>query len=258
MATEQNLKKGSEIFFYLLKNKIISFSDNLANEYSQDNDIKEVVKIMADEAGLKVFETRENIHLVSKAQGSVFSNSYTQMKEKYKKLERKKHFYLANIIICVFLSEIDKEKNIRIRWEEEGVSYFKLENLVTLQIESWKTRQQNEEGFSEEWSIAIDEIYDIWINDFSISKQGKSGEIELKGSNNRYGFIHEAMKPLSDERLVADNTQELIVIPKNELYERLEYLYHRQDRYKEIMDLIKQTQEAKNHAEADQNQDNRL
>lgn len=258
MTSEQHIKKGSEIFFYLLKNKIIPFSDNLANEYSSDNDIKEVVKIMADEAGLKVFETRQNIHLVSKAQGSFFSNSYTQMKDKYRKLERKKHFYLANIIICIFLSEIDKEKNIRVRWEEEGVSYFKLENLVTRQIESWKARQQNEEGFSQEWSIAIDEIYDIWINDFSISKQGKLGEIELKGSNNRYGFIHEAMRPLSDERLVADNTQEFIILPKEELYERLEYLYHRQDRYKEIMDLIKQTQEVNNDAKADEAQDSRL
>lgn len=258
MVYEENLKRGSEIFFYLLKNKIIPVSDNCANDFINNSEIREIVKTIAEEAGLKVFETRENVHLVSKAYGSVFASSYTHMKSKYKRLERKKHFYLANIIICVYLAEIDKEKNIRVRWEEEGLSYYKLESLVTTQLESWKKRQLEEEGFSEEWGIAVEEIYDLWVNDFSMVKQSRTGEIDILKGNTRYGFIHEAMKPLADQKLVFDNTTELKIIPQNELYERINYLYHRQDRYEEIMGLIKQAREVEENAQVDEDKDFRL
>lgn len=236
-----------------MKNKIIPVSDSLAYDFINSPDIQEIVKTIAEQGGLRVFETRENIHLVSKADGSVFAGSYTQMKAKYKKLERKKHFYLANIIICIYLSEVDKEKNIRLRWEEAGISYFVLESLVTNQLESWKKRLDEEEGFSEEWGIAIEEIYDIWVNDFSMSKQSKTGEIDVqKTRDNRFSFIHEALKPLADQKLIIDNAVELKIIPKNELYERLDQLYHRQERYEEIMDLIANTKGEVADAQIDQ------
>lgn len=248
-----NCKKGQNYFFYLLKNKIIPISDSLAYDFVNSPDIQEIVKTIAEQGGLRVFETRENIHMVSKADGSVFAGSYTQMKTKYRKLERKRHFYLANIIICIYLSEVDKGKNIRLRWEEEGISYFMLESLVTNQLESWKKRLGEEEGFSEEWEIAVEEIYDIWINDFSMSKQSKTGEIEVqKTRDNRFSFIHEALKPLADQKLIIDNTVELKIISKNELYERLDYLYHSQERYEEIIDLIANTKEEGIHAQVDQ------
>ncbi len=175
------------------------------------------------------------------------------MKSKYKNLERKKHFYLANIIICIYLAEVDKEKNIRLRWEEEGVSYFYLESLITSQLESWKKRLEEEEDFSDDWGIAIEEIYDIWINDFSMSKESKTGEIEVKRTrDNRFSFIHQALRPLSDQKLIIDNTVELKIIPRNELYERLDQLYHRQERYDDIMNLIAVTKEEQEDAKADQ------
>lgn len=253
MINSEQLQRGSEIFFYLLKHKVIPISDTLAYEYINNSDIREVVKTMAEEAGLKVFDTRENVHLVSKAYGSIFANSYTHMKSKYKKLERKKYFYLANIIICIYLSEIDKEKNIRIGWEEEGLSYYKLEELISLQLESWKKRIQAEEGFSEDWGIAVEDIYDLWVNDFSLSKQTKTGEIDVLKGNTRFGFIHETLKPLVDQKLVIDNTIELKIIPKNELYERMQHLYHKQDRYEEIMKLINETKEEAENAEINKN-----
>ena len=253
MFDSEQLQKGAELFFYLLKNKIIPISDSLAYDFVNSPDIQEIVKTIAEQGGLRVLETRENIHLIIKADGSVFAGSYTQMKTKYRKLERKRHFYLANIIICIYLSEVDKEKNIRLRWEEEGISYFMLESLVSNQLESWKKRLDEEEGFSEEWGIAVEEIYDIWINDFSMSKQSKTGGIEVqKTRDNRFSFIHEALKPLADQKLIIDNTVELKIIPQNELYERLDYLYHSQERYEEIMDLIANTKEEGIHAQVDQ------
>ena len=42
------------------------------------------------------------------------------------------------------------------------------------------------------------------------------------------------------------------IIPKNELYERLDQLYHRQERYEEIMDLIANTKGEVADAQIDQ------
>lgn len=249
MYTNQQLQKGSEIFFHLLKNKTISCKDTLAFEYIDDPDIRQIVNSLAAEGGLRVFNTLENIHLVSSAYGSMFSNSYTQMKEKYRGLKKKKYFYLANIIICIFISEVDKEKNIRIRWEEEGITYYKLEALITSTLESWKKRHNESQDFSKDWGIAIEEVYDLWNNDFSDYKHSQSGEIEVtRTTNNKFNFIYQTFKPLVDQGLVIDNRRELKIIPKIELYERLDNIYHNQERYDEIIQLIRDTKEEATHA----------
>ncbi len=60
------------------------------------------------------------------------------------------------------------------------------------------------------------------------------------------GFIHEALKPLDDEGLIIRLQRENRIIPREELYERLNILYHGGDRYEEIMELIKTTKEEEN------------
>ena len=171
------------------------------------------------------------------------------MKEKYKKLERKRHFYLANIIICVFLSEIDRENNYSFRIEDAGISYYKLEEIITNTLDSWKKRNETEDSFSEEFAVAIDEIHHLWTVEMSHSKEGKEGEGFSLSSQTRLGFIHEALKPLDQEGLIICLNRENRIIPREELYERLENLYHGGDRYEEIMELIqysrKETKDAK-------------
>ncbi len=148
--SNENIQKASKVFFYLLKNKIVSINDTLGNEYIENLEVREIVKTMADEGGLIVFHVGGNIHLVSNSYDSMFATSYTHMKGKYKGLKKKKYFYLANIIICIFLSEIDKEKFVRLRAEEEGISYYKLEEIITKTIESWEKRTHEEESFSKD------------------------------------------------------------------------------------------------------------
>ena len=75
---------------------------------------------------------------------------------------------------------------------------------------------------------------------------GQVDVVNTRGT--RYSFIHEALKPLADQKLVYDNTRELKIIPKNELYERLENLYHRQERYSQIMELISTGREEESDA----------
>lgn len=259
MYGSEEIRKGAQVFFALLKNKILPHTDSIAQEYYNSVEIREIVKDMATEGGLRVFETRENIHIVTNPYGSMFANSYTQMRDKYKALERKRYFYLANIIISIYLSEVDMESYIRIRWEEQGVSYAKLEDIVTKTLEAWIKRQGDNQEFAEDWGIALDQIYDLWVNDFSLYKENQtSGKIDVVNTKGtRYSFIHEALKPLTDQGLIYDNTRELKIIPKNELYERLDYLYHSQERYMQIKEMIRKTREEKTDAEDKQGTDNR-
>lgn len=245
--TSEDIRLASELFFHLLNNRILPISDTLASQYGDNNEIREIVNTMAQEAGLHIFGTRENIHLVSEKDNSIFATTYTQMKEKFNKLYRKKHFHLANIIISIYLAEIDRENNFSFRIEDAAISYYKLEELITETLDAWKKRNE-EENFSEDFAIAIDEIHHLWAVEMSHSKPNKDGTGFSLSPGTRLGFIYEALRPLEQEKLIINLYEEFKIIPRNELYERLDYLYHGGDRYEEIMELIKETREENNHA----------
>lgn len=247
--TNEDIRKASELFFRLLDKKVLPASDILANEFYEDNNISEIIKNMAEEGGLRVFGTRENLHLVADGEGSIFATTYTQMKGKYNKLYRKKHFHLANIIICIYLAEVDREDNFSFRIEDAAISYYKLEEIITNTLDSWKKRSEKEDSFSKEFAISINEIHNLWMVEMSHSKEGKDGVGFSLSGQTRLGFINEALKPLEQEKLIINLHNENRIIPKDELYERLEYLYHSGDRYNEIMEVIKYTREEEDDAE---------
>lgn len=246
--TSEDIRKASELFFHLLKNRVLPASDILTVQFYDNNDISEIVKNMAEQGGLRVFATRQNLHLVAEGEGSIFATTYTHMRERYNKLYRKKHFYLANIIICIYLSEIDQENNFSFRIEDASISFYKLEEIITDTLDSWKKRNEEEESFSKDFAIAIDEIYSLWTVEMSHSKEGKDGVGFSLSSHTRLGFINEALKPLEQEGLIINLVNENKIIPKEELYERLENLYHGGDRYNEIMEIIKYTKEGDENA----------
>lgn len=259
--SQEQLEEGADLFFRLLNEQILSMSDPLADKYRRDGEIRNIVKTMAASGGLRVFKTPQHIHLVSRARGSNFANSYTQMKEKYSGLKRKRYFYLANIIISVFLSEVDREEHVRISWEEEGISYYKLADLVTSTLKNWQQRQSEDDSFSKEWSLAVDEVAELWLTEFSEYKMSQVEDtIDVtRTKDNRLSFINTALKPLSEQGLIIDNSDELKIIPRPELYERLDKLYHDQKRYRDFMELIqksKKEQEESEDAKTDRDQDN--
>ncbi len=242
---QEQLEDGSAFFFKLLKGQIISVSEPLAEKYRSDSEMRNIVHTIAAEGGLIVFQTPQYIHLVSKARGSNFASSYTQMKEKYSGLERKKYFYLANIIISIFLAEVDKESHVRIRWEEEGISYHRLADLVTSTLKAWQERKKTDDSFSKNWSLAIDEVAELWLTEFSELKLSQVDDTVdvTRTRNNRLSFINTSLKPLTRQGLIIDNSDELKIIPKPVLYERLDNLYHDQRRYQQFIELIRKTRE---------------
>ena len=79
---------------------------------------------------------------------------------------------MANIIICIYLAEIDRENNFSFRIEDAGISYYKLEELITDTLDSWKKRNEDE-NFSKDFAIDIDEIQHLWTMEMSHSKEAK-------------------------------------------------------------------------------------
>lgn len=247
--TNEDIRKASELFFHLLNNRVLPANDILAGQFYDDNNVREIVKNMAEEGGLTVFGTMQNLHLVANGENSIFATTYTHMKEKYNKLYRKKHFYLANIIICIYLAEIDRDTDFSFRIEDASISYYKLEEIITNTLNSWKKRNEEEENFSKDFAIAIDEIYNLWIVEMSHSKEAKDGVGFSLSSQTRLGFINEALKPLEQEKLIINLYKENRIIPNEELYERLQNLYYDKDRYEEIMEIIKYSREEENNAQ---------
>ena len=156
---------------------------------------------------------------------------------------------MANIIICIYLAEVDREDNFSFRIEDAAISYYKLEEIITNTLDSWKKRSEKEDSFSKEFAISINEIHNLWMVEMSHSKEGKDGVGFSLSGQTRLGFINEALKPLEQEKLIINLHNENRIIPKDELYERLEYLYHSEDRYNEIMEVIKYTREEEDDAE---------
>lgn len=234
------IKKATKIFFYLLDKQIVDTSESIIRDYLEDNEIKNNVNIMAEEAGLDIIIAHKNIHLIVKSENSQFATSYTHMKSKYTDLKTKKYFHLANVIISIFISEIDKEDIVRIRWEEEGITYYKLIDIVTTTLKKWKEKNNKDNDFSKEWGIDVDEIYKLWNVEFVDMKENDKGDISLRVADTKMSFIHKALKPLKDQKLIIDLKNEYRVIPKKELYERIDYNYHNRQRQKEIMDLIRE------------------
>ncbi|MGM0603684.1 MAG: DUF6063 family protein, partial [Bacillota bacterium] len=150
----------------------------------------------------------------------------------------------------------DKESHVRIRWEEEGISYHRLSDLVTAVLESWLDRKKEDENFTQNWSIAVEEAAELWLTEFSEYRLNKEEKVDVtRTKGNRLSFINTALKPLSEQELIIDQSDELKLIPRAELYERLDNLYHSQKRYNKFMELIlesrKNLEEEEKHAQVE-------
>jgi hypothetical protein len=235
----KSMQEASELFFALLEQQVLPFTNDLVNNYNKNQEVRQGLKAMADAAGLMVMIGNQNIHLVASGVDSKFATSYTHMKSKYTGLKLKKYFYLANIIISIFLYLIDRDNNMRIQREEEGITYFKLESEVSKTLDHWYKQSKNNEEFSKKWQIDIEDIYPLWHN-WPLKRGNDQEDISLLKKENKLGFIHEAIKPLKDQDLIIDHMVEYRIIPKEALYERIDLLYHRRDRFKEIKSLIEE------------------
>ncbi|QGQ94162.1 hypothetical protein EHS13_04190 [Paenibacillus psychroresistens] len=234
------VQQASTIFFQLLRRKMIPNQDHLLTAFFEQDEVREALKVMADEAGVMIVQAPSHVHLVARAEGSVFATSFTQMRKRYTDIESKKYFYLMNVILLVFLAEVDVEAARRMRAETNGVSYYQLEKQVHAVLMRWKQEQLvSATAFSANWGIAIEEIAELWETMAVDDDSDKEGRL-IGTRKTHIGLIHMAIRTIRDENLVYISEDEKRIIPRNELYERMEAIYHQQDRYQAMKAAIAQ------------------
>lgn len=249
MMDTETIKKASAVYFSLLKGKVIDENSEHFQTYFEP-EVRQTVLLLADESGTYIIESPKRIHLVVQPTGSVFASNFTHMKEKHKQVDSKKHFHLISVVIMSFLATIDRNSAAKIRTKREGISYYALERQVNDLLMNWESILKTNPTFGEEERIDMREIVTTWkymevdTEDYGIKKANK---------RTRVGLIASAMRLLETEGLVVILDRDDIpkAIPKQELFERIEYLYHDYDRYELFKQLV--TTEEGEHAEDSSN-----
>ena len=240
-----NIKKASAVYFTLLKEKVIDEDSEYFQLYYEP-DVRQIVLMLCDESGTYVIESPKRIHLVVQPTGSVYATNFTHMRDKHRQVESKKHFNLLSIIMMAFIATVDQNQAAKIRTKREGVTYFALERKVNELVMSWSLMLKENPHFGEEQMIDMKEIVTTWThmevdtNEWSYKKGNK---------RTRIGMIATAMRVLETEGLIVVLDRDDIpkALPKQELFERIEYLYHDYDRYEALKELM--TKEEDEHAE---------
>jgi Family of unknown function (DUF6063) len=241
----ESIKRASAVYFTLLKDKVIDENSEHFQTYF-DPEVRQTVLLLADESGTYIIESPKRIQLVVQPTGSVFATNFTHMKEKHKQIETKKHFHLISVVIMSFLAAIDRNQAAKIRTKREGISFYALERSVNDLMMNWESILKTKPSFGEEERIDMKEVVTTWkymevdTDDYGVKKGNR---------RTRIGLIASAMRLLETEGLIVilDRDDIAKVIPKTELFERIEYLYHDYDRYELLKKLL--TTEEDEHAE---------
>ncbi|KAA9012108.1 DUF6063 family protein [Niallia endozanthoxylica] len=244
MDTE-TIKKASAVYFSLLKDKVIDENSEHFQIYF-DPEVRQTVLLLADESGTYIIESPKRIQLVVQPTGSVFATNFTHLKEKHKQIETKKHFHLISIVIMSFLAAIDQNQAAKIRMKREGISYYALERQVNDLIMNWDSILKAKPSFGEEERIDMKDVVITWkYMEIDTEEYG----VKKANRRTRIGLIASAMRLLETEGLIVilDLDEIPKAIPKQELFERIEYLYHDYDRYEMFKNLM--TVEGDKHAE---------
>lgn len=237
------VKKASHVYFTLLKDKVIDETSEHFQTYYEP-EVRQTVLLLADESGTYIIESPKRIHLVVQPAGSVFATNFTHMKDKHKQIENKKYFNLMSIVLMAFLAMVDKNQAARIRTKREGITYYALERQVNELITNWNRMLKENPSFGEEQAIDMPDIVTTWIN--MVVEADDYGT--RKGNRRtRIGLITGAMRLLETEGLVVILDRDDIpkAVPKMELFERIEFLYHDYDRYEQMKELMR-TEEKEN------------
>jgi len=245
----ETIKKASAVYFTLLKEKVIDENSEHFQTYFVP-EVRQTVLLLADESGTYIIESAKRIQLVVQPTGSVFATNFTHMKEKHKQIETKKHFHLISVVIMSFLASIDRNQAAKIRSQREGISFYALERQVNELIMNWDNMLKNNPSFGEAEKIDMKEVVTTWkymevdTDDFGVKKANR---------RTRIGLITTAMRLLETEGLIVvlDRDEIPKAIPKQELFERIEYLYHDYDRYEMFKKLV--STEEEEHAENQSN-----
>ncbi|OZI10969.1 hypothetical protein CEW92_14135 [Bacillaceae bacterium SAS-127] len=235
----EELETASQIYFQLVKKRVLEAEDPFFQKYYESTSVQEVVQQLALQSGTDLLQTHQRIHLIVKADSDVFATNFTRLKDKYSHIENKSQWHVITIIMMVFLANIETNYTFS-RTDHPGITYYALEQMVTQTLRNWKEKCEEDVEFAKNSRLAIQESETMWSTlDIEILQRKK--ENMIRGNHkSRLGLIQIAMGVLKEENLVyiADRTSTPKAIPTIWLFERLEGLYRDQTRFQELKRLI--------------------
>ncbi|WP_405100017.1 DUF6063 family protein [Oceanobacillus sp. FSL H7-0719] len=241
----ETIKKASAIYFSLLKERVIDETSEHFESYFEP-EVRQTVLLLADESGTYIIEAPKRIHLVVQPTGSVFATNFTHMRDKHNQVETKKQFHLMSVILMSFLASMDQNQVAKIRTKREGISFYSLERKVDELIMNWDRSLKSMPNFGDEERIDMKEVVTMWKY---MEVDRADASLRKVNKRTRIGLIASSMRLLETEGLVVILDWDDIpkVIPKQELFERIEYLYHDYERYEFMKKLV--SEEEGEHAE---------
>jgi Family of unknown function (DUF6063) len=232
----ESMKIATQLYFTLLHEKIIKHEHKLFLSYG-DSEVKEGVRLLADQSDCMVIETGEHLHLVTKSD-SVFATNFTHLKKRYKDIENKKYFHVISIILMVFLSMVDRGLAARTDSKRHGLTPYSIEEKVRELLQNWETLLNDNPDLGREKGLDMYRIVELWKN---MEVDGDSGQSGKRGNKKtRIGLIMTSLKLFEDEKLVTITDRETVpkAHPTRILFERIDTLYHDYDRYQDLKEWM--------------------
>lgn len=230
------VQKASEVYFDLLKHKVVEETSETFSRYYEDG-VRNAVHLLARQSGTQVIETPKRLHLVARADGSVFATNLTHLKSKYADVKTRKYFYAISIILMVYLASIARNQAVKLKARREGVTYYAMERTVDSLVRKWETDLAPDERSG----LATGEMVTLWNGlevDTDIATQTRPN------IRTRIGLIRTAFKLLEEEGLIyVANEAVAHVYPRQELFDRIDFAYSDDDRYQEVISFLAREEE---------------
>lgn len=223
------IEKASNIYFYLLKNKLVERESDLIQPYLENSSVRAAVNIMARNSGTQILEGSISVQLVVLPEGSLYATSFTHLKERFSAYKDKSEFNLVRFILMIYILEIDSSILSKNLFDTDGIS---LERLMLMVDETFNAILEGlDETTEQNWGIPIKELITLWN-----TKEPREDNREKLNSSTRtkQGLILYGIKTLlATEKMVRIHEEDggYIIFPTIEFHERVEQIFHDNDRY---------------------------
>jgi hypothetical protein len=223
----------------LWQQKYLSNDNPIVYPYIESQDVRNCVRKFGEAFGVRIVRKEKNIHLLVQPQDSFLTYPINELKRTVKTWENRIDLYLLGVVWMVLCAEADNDMDTsKIKWENEGLSYGEIEELVTKNLERWYERDKESEGnFSKEWSLAVKDMYEKWrLLRYNKTENGRVSYIK----ESRFGVIDSAVKELAKDKMVFVErlAQTARVTPTPVFFERLKARFGNMDKYQDRYELL--------------------
>lgn len=234
MFNNEELKKASEIFSWLLTNGELSNKSNkeLYENYMDEN-VQKILDIMAQAHNVNISKLESYIYLIPNVDNMELGYTRQDLKKALigRSEVKNEEFYLASYIIMVILNEFYSGQGANLK-SRISIDIYELQNTITSRLNKHKSKTY--ELIQEETKLPIYVIANFW-DGLLLSDANKS-------TRTKYWYINRVIEFMTKEKLIqVMNKEELYTTNKLDML--MTYKLLNADRAKEIMEIFDEERE---------------